>query len=126
MPMVERCGMCAHFKVIEGIFGECKEKDTVFSADPKCDVFLLNQKKVADNAGPSFADFGTRRIIDPAMLAFMGMGLPPGFMHKHGCQHNQEEPKSEETEWENPLYRKKKKPRKVINLAEAIAERKNK
>jgi len=91
MPMVERCGMCAHFKVIEGIFGECKEKDTVFSADPKCDVFLLNQKKVADNA-----------------------------------EHNQEEPKSEETEWENPLYRKKKKPRKVINLAEAIAERKNK
>jgi len=125
MPMTERCGMCAHFKPIEGIFGECKEKDTVFSADPKCGVFQLNRQKAADNVAQNFADFGTRQIIDPAVLAFMGMGLTPGFV-QHKCQHTPERPEPEATEWENPLYRKKKKPRKVINLAEAIAERKNK
>ena len=127
MPTTERCGMCAHYTPIEGIFGDCKEKnDTAFNADPKCGAFMLNQQKVADSTAPSFADFGTRQnFVDPRMLAFMGMALPPGFMHKKGCQHKQEEPKPEKTEWENPLYRRKKKPRKVINLAEAIAERKN-
>ncbi len=124
MSISEKCGLCAYYEPIEGIFGNCKEKsDTVFSSDPKCDTFLFKPQEVTDSAAPSFTDFGNRHIIDPRLLAFMGTTLPKGFMPQHGCQHNQKEPKPEKTEWENPLYRKKKKPRKVIDF---IARKKEK
>jgi len=127
MPTTERCGMCAHYTPIEGIFGECKEKDTVFSADPKCGVFVLKQQKDVDSAALSFADFGSRRVIDPNTLGFMGMGLPVGFIPMQRQPQPQPEPEAEKTEWVNPAFRRvksKHKSRKVINLAEAIAERK--
>jgi hypothetical protein len=126
MPMTERCGMCAKYTPIEGIFGDCSEKnDTAFSADPKCGAFAPNPKGIVNSAAPSFADFGSRHLVDPGMLAFMGMGLPPGFMPQHKCAHQQQETEPEKTEWKSPLFRRKRKARKVINLAEAIAERKN-
>jgi len=125
MPMTERCGMCAHFKVIEGIFGDCPEKgDTCFSADPKCGAFVLKQQKDVDSMGPSFSDFGSRRVIDPNVLGFMGMGLPIGFIPVQ--RQPEPEPEPEKTEWVNPVFKRvksKHKSRKVINLAEAIAER---
>lgn len=130
MPMTERCGMCAHFKVIEGIFGDCPEKDdTCFSADPKCGAFILKQQKAAvDSTSPSFSDFGSRRVIDPNTLGFMGMGLPMGFIPIQG-QPPPPAPEPEKTEWKSPVFKRvksKHKPRKVIDLAEAIAERKKK
>jgi hypothetical protein len=125
MPTTERCGMCAEYTPIEGIFGECKEKnDTAFSADPKCGAFVSNPKKAVDNTALSFADFGSSQPVDPNILGYMGMALPIGFIpvQKQLCQ---QEPEPEKTEWESPLFRRKKKARKIINLAEAIAERKN-
>ena len=128
MSILEKCGGCAHYKKVEGIFGHCEEKDcTAFASDPKCGVlFTPHSPKVVDGAAPSFADFGSRQAIDPKLLAFMGAVFPPGFMHRQTCQHKQEEPEPEKTEWENPLFRRKKKARKVINFAEAAAGRKNK
>jgi hypothetical protein len=124
MPTTERCGMCAKYTPIEGIFGECKEKnDTAFSADPKCGAFVSNPKKAVDNTALGFADFGSRRVIDPNVLGFMGMGLPIGFIPVQTQPQREPEPEPEKSEWKSPLFRRKRKARKVINLAEAIAER---
>lgn len=45
MLIIERCGFCVHYKPIEGIFGNCKKKkNTTFSSNPKCEVFIYRPK----------------------------------------------------------------------------------
>ena len=114
-----KCAMCAHYKKIEGIFGNCEKKnDATFSSEPGCDAFVPKIQEVLDNSAPNF---GNRHVIDPTVLAYMGMAFPTSFMP----QEQEPEPEPEETEWINPLYRRKRKPRKIISFIEAVEERKN-
>ena len=126
MPVTETCGFCAHYEQIEGIFGTCsKKKDTTFSSNPICEAFEHKHGTGEEQATPSPLDLGGRHAINPKVLAFMGMALPPGFMPQHVHPHQQEAVKEPE-EWINPVVRRKHTPRKVINLAEEAAKRNKK
>ena len=141
MPIIKLCGFCTYYEKVEGLFGDCKEPKrnekhevTTFSSNVACGAFVLNPKSKEVAKGPGFADFGTlRNFVDPRILEFMGMAMPPGFMERQecppgcACQENEQEPKADT--WINPIVRRvksKHKPRKVINIADVLAERSNK
>lgn len=116
MLIIEKCGFCVHYEPIEGIFGNCKEKkDTTFSSNPKCKKFIFKPKP-CEVVQPEW-NAGNQLWFEKFGNLFNGMAVP----HVHAskpmnCQSKQGEP--EKAEWESPLYRRKKKPKKVVVLAE--------
>ncbi len=127
MLIIERCGFCAHYEPIEGIFGNCKEKkDTTFSPNPKCKAFLYKPKREEEVVQPEW-NAGHQMLADyllkqPNSQAERFQSMPGIWALKPtNCQPQQEKP--EKTEWESPLYRKKRKPRKIIDFGEEKAKR---
>lgn len=142
VPTLRLCGLCAHYRKEEGMFGYCMDgrrkeyDDTTFSTNT-CDWFTHKAEGETNTATPILADFGSKlpvtnqRDVAQQMVRslFMGWGLPPGMPTQTECPPGcscQKEPEPK-TERVNPCFRRVKKkghaPRKVINLAEVIAER---
>jgi len=111
----KRCGICEHFDRKQGMFGRCRKTGEVaFAGDATCGEF--REKKVCTPSGQTLAKFGQPAIMNP-FDPFMGL-FSGAFMSTPMKNSGSDYAKKEDT-WENPIFRRKRPAKKVIDFKEA-------